>query len=129
MQARRSADTFTIGRARVLWSWLRAQPTTMAWSIVLRPQPKEEDAMKTTTMRLVCAMLALFALTACGGGVVISDLETDKVIVQAEWPVDEAKILAEARRGCAMHGRVPKPISYRDAGDFLEEHLFACVEE
>ena len=82
----------------------------------------------STTMRLVCAMLALFALTACGGAV-ISDLETDKVIVQVEWPTDETEILAAARRGCAMHGRVPKPISYRKVRDFVEEHLYACIEE
>ena len=49
----------------------------------------------STAMRLVCAMLALFTLTACVGAV-ISDLETDKVIVQVEWPTDETEILAAA---------------------------------
>ena len=78
-------------------------------------------------MRVAFAILALFALGACGGAV-ISDLEADKVIVQVEWPTDEADILEEARRGCAMHGRVPKPVSRRVGGS-LEEHLFACVEE
>lgn len=81
------------------------------------------------TVRIVCAVLAVCALAACEGSAVISDLETDKVVVQSSTGTDEADILAAARRGCALHGRVPVAISYRDAGDFLEEHLFACVEE
>ena len=83
--------------------------------------------MKTPAL-VIAIVAALFGVGACGGAV-ISDLETDKVIVQVSWPADEAEILAEARRGCALHGRVPVAISYKNAGDFLEEHLFACVEE
>ena len=87
--------------------------------------------MKSTTTQILYAVLAMCALTACEGSAVISDLETDKVVVQSSIGTDDAAIVAEARYGCALHGRVPVAISsgcVQDSDCLLREHLFACVE-
>lgn len=88
--------------------------------------------MKTTTMRILCVVLAMCALTACeSGSAVISDLETDKVVVQSGVGTEDAAIVAEAQYGCALHGRIPVAISsgcVQGSDCLLREHLFACVE-
>lgn len=83
--------------------------------------------MRRTTITTAFGVAVL--LMGCATKAVISDLETDKVIVQATGS-DMSVITAEARRGCAIHGRVPVQISYRclDAYCIKTEYLFACKE-
>ena len=60
---------------------------------------------------------------------VIADLEEDKVIVQKGLGTSDHEILAKAKEGCALHGRIPIPLSKvcLDQYCFEENHLFACV--
>ena len=60
---------------------------------------------------------------------VIADLEEDKVIVSAHelWTTED-DVVAEAERGCALHGRTAVPISVSSTGEFQLRYLFACQE-
>ncbi len=94
----------------------------------------------------------LVAGTALLGGctnpspLVISDLQTDKVVIQADRDEDNAAVLGKAREGCAVHGRTPLAIStlqkcshtvcsspfwstYCNPTNCWIEHLFACVRQ
>jgi hypothetical protein len=77
---------------------------------------------------LFCTAL-LVLLSACGTSAVVSDLEEDKVKVQASGG-DISVIDAEAGRGCAVHGRQPQRISYNclDGYCIRKEYLYACVK-
>jgi hypothetical protein len=77
------------------------------------------------TMVLIVALVA----TGCATRAVISDLEEDKVKVQASGG-DMNVILAEARKGCSIHGRSPVQISYTcmDGYCIQKEYLFACKD-
>ena len=113
-------------------------------------------------MRKFCYVAVCLLLAACG--VVpphIVDLQHDKVVVDPggdEWSgeFDAAAVLAEAQRGCAIHGRKAVPVSvssevigwrtasspiydYRTGQQIGSEdgirtpikaarHLFACVD-
>lgn len=78
--------------------------------------------------RLVMCATLLMTTAACGTTAVISDLEEDKVKVQADGD-DQSVINAEASRGCAVHGRQPQRISYICQNMYCtrKEYLYACV--
>ena len=81
--------------------------------------------------RLLALGVCLLAASGCATDVGIADLETDKVIVRAgEFASDEA-VMAEARRGCAIHKRTARAISATciDSYCTYKDHLFACVEK
>ena len=80
-------------------------------------------------MRAPGFIASAFLLSACVTNAVVSDLEQDKVKVQATGN-DMTVIFAEARRGCAMHGRVPKEVSFVCLDDYCikKEYLYACVD-
>ena len=80
-------------------------------------------------MKRNAMVLALLMLAGCATNAVISDLEQDKVIVQATGN-DQAVIDAKAREGCALHGRKPVAVSYRclDGWCTQKEFLYACQE-
>ncbi len=76
---------------------------------------------------------------------VIADLETDKVVIQADQSESDAAILAKAREGCSIHDRTPLPLSMQERcgrvscygtgrnifcghSNCWNEHLFACVK-
>ena len=85
--------------------------------------------MRRTTIAALAALGTTLMLTGCQTRAVISDLEDDKVIVQAVGG-DMAVIDAEARRGCSIHGRRPVQISYTCMDDycFKKQYLYACKE-
>jgi hypothetical protein len=83
-------------------------------------------------MRTSVVILTTIALVACAAPApVISDLETDKVLVQYDGN-DTATLQGEAQRGCSIHGRTAySPISSHcyNQGYYAcygYEHLFAC---
>lgn len=81
-------------------------------------------------MRHVLILAALsIVLAGCVTQAVVSDLESDKVKVRATGN-DMAVIMAEARRGCAMHGRTPRQVSFVCLDNYCinKEYLFACIE-
>ena len=76
---------------------------------------------------------------------VIADLETDKVVIQADQSESDAAVLGKAREGCAIHDRTPLALSTLEVcgtvscyeigtsifcgqSNCWNEHLFACVE-
>ena len=94
---------------------------------------------------------ALFVLGGCTtpAPTVITDLEDDKVIIQAVATTAFEQILDKATEGCAIHGRKPVPISESCAGEsschtrcyqwmgcsttcskdcWVKHHLFACTD-
>ena len=78
----------------------------------------------------LCALVAILA--ACTATpAVISDLETDKVKVQAGLGTSDEMVAAKAGEGCAMHDRVAQRISFvcLDQYCIRSEHLFACLEQ
>lgn len=79
----------------------------------------------------VVIFLMAMTLIGCNQPAVISDIETDKVIVQKLLFTSEEDVMNKAREGCALHGRVPRPISKRGSGHPTtgEYWLFACVDE
>jgi hypothetical protein len=80
------------------------------------------------TRKIVFALLAAVCIAGCSTTAVISDLQTDKVIVQADGN-NLSVIEAEARRGCAIHNRRPVPISHRCLDHFCTQmaYLYACT--
>lgn len=78
-------------------------------------------------IQIIAACLAALSLAGCATRAVISDLEEDKVKVQANGN-DMNVVNAEARKGCAIHNRSPVQISYRcmDGYCIQKEWLFAC---
>ena len=97
------------------------------------------------TMRIGTLVFAgALALSGCADdrSVAITHLEADKVTVRSYGDAGNeseanAKALVLARKGCAMHDRVPEAVHtwciYADcaAGDGWKRHrghLFACVE-
>ncbi len=61
---------------------------------------------------------------------VIADLETDKVVVQSGMGTTEEDVWAKAREGCALHDRLPKPLSAKCVDQYClsKNLLFACVK-
>lgn len=92
----------------------------------MRGLRSKEDPMKYTAL-----ILAAATLIGCNQPAVIADIETDKVIVQKLLFTSEEDVMNTAKEGCALHGRVPRPISKRASGHPTtgEYWLFACVEE
>ena len=87
--------------------------------------------MKTTTMRIAFAMLALFVVTACSDATITS-LEEDRIVVRSAPVTDDSTIAKEAARGCAMHGRVPEATGEYCIDEGIcsvKHHVFACVEK
>lgn len=78
--------------------------------------------------KILLAIAAGLFLGSCGTTAVISDLQTDKVVVQATGS-DMAVIESEARKGCAIHRRHPVPISKRCLDHFCNQtaYLYACT--
>lgn len=78
--------------------------------------------------RIALGFFAVTCIAGCGTTAVISDLQTDKVIVQAKGS-DMSVIEAEARKGCAIHRRQPVPISNRCLNHFCSQtaYLYACT--
>jgi len=75
-----------------------------------------------------CAIVVAAILTLSGcASAVISDLEDDKVIVQAQY-ADMQMIKAEAQTGCAVHGKEAVPISQWCVDRYCstKNYLFAC---
>lgn len=86
-----------------------------------------------TLRRPLAAILITLGLVGCVTQPLISDVETDKVIIQAEDRGDSATVQEKAREGCAIHGRTPRYVSTREnaVSDGLYSyhlHLFACVQ-
>lgn len=77
--------------------------------------------------QLVAALGLAGALAGCATSAVVADLEEETVIVQAKGS-DFAVIEAEAKKGCAIHGRKPVSISksYLDGYCIRAQYLFAC---
>ena len=71
--------------------------------------------------------IIVVALSGCATRAVISDLEEDKVKVQATGN-DMSVIMAEASNGCSIHDRKPISISNRCLDNYCvtKEYLFAC---
>jgi hypothetical protein len=65
----------------------------------------------------------------CGPDAVITDLKSDRVVVQASGD-DKSAIAAEARRGCAMHNKKAEAVTSRclDNDCDEKEYLFMCKE-
>lgn len=81
--------------------------------------------------RTIVSLGMLILLAGCvAPAPVIVDLETDKVKVQSGMGTKPEDVHATARKGCAMHNRVPKPLSEQCFGQYcvLKHTLFACVE-
>ena len=80
------------------------------------------------SIRLALPLYAALCITGCSTTAVISDLQTDKVIVQANGS-DMTVIEAEARKGCAIHRRQPVPISKRCLDHLCSQtaYLYACT--
>ena len=79
-------------------------------------------------MKSPSALLLALALSGCATHAVISDLEDDKVIVQADGN-DMKVINAEAEKGCAIHGRDAVGSISSTCADYyctIENHLYAC---
>lgn len=81
-------------------------------------------------MRLLL-MLPVLALAGCldpPPKPSIVDLEADKVRVGAvTYDGHMAEVMAEAKRGCGMHGRTPELVS-TETYTATASYLFACVE-
>ena len=78
-------------------------------------------------MRIFALSLA-FLITGCATTAVISDLESDKVLVQGSGG-DMSIINAEARRGCAIHGKTASAaISWTCVDQYCmtKRYLYAC---
>ncbi len=81
--------------------------------------------------KLLLLSLCGISLPGCAAGpAVIVDLETDKVVVRKNISTPDEEVEAKAREGCALHDRVPKPLSVSclDQYCFSSNHLFACLE-
>jgi hypothetical protein len=76
---------------------------------------------------LVVAIISPLVNTACATKALIADLETDKVIVEAEGS-NMSLIEEEARKGCAIHNRSPIAVSKKCLDGFCRRaaYLFAC---
>jgi len=75
------------------------------------------------------AVTGCLLIAGCAAPAVIADIEHDKVVVQSNQYTPPAEVLAEAERGCALHGRIAEPISTRTVGSgfsAMQMHLFAC---
>ena len=76
---------------------------------------------------------------------VIADLQTDKVTIQADEKESIDAVFEKAREGCAVHGRMPRYLNegkhctstvcnpifgtlYCSPSDCMMHHLFACVD-
>ena len=79
------------------------------------------------TRKIIFTLAICSLLMGCTTTAIISDLSTDRVLVQATGG-DMAVIEQEARRGCAIHDRIPVSVSVRclDYGCINSEHLYAC---
>lgn len=67
----------------------------------------------------------------CATQAVIADLEGDKVVVQQSLTTPMEEVLASARSGCRIHGKIARgPISHVCADGYCmtKRHLFACIE-
>lgn len=80
--------------------------------------------------RALGALVLPVLLAGCATQAVVADLTTDRVIVQAIG-TDMEVIGAQARQGCAIHGRTPVPISHRCLNQYCTQraYLFACRAE
>ena len=88
---------------------------------------------KAHVSNMSAVTLCLVALTGCvAAPAIISDLETDKVIVQSGMGTTEEAIYTKALEGCQIHGRRPslKPLSFQCVDQYCitAKHLFPCVE-
>ena len=79
--------------------------------------------------QLLLAALISFAVSGCATHAVISDLEDDKVVVQASGN-DMNVIDAEAQKGCAIHDRTAVAISSTCADYYctVRHYLYACKD-
>lgn len=91
---------------------------------------REVKGIMLRRIAIVVVLLALAGtavLIGCVTRAVISDLEEDKVVVDATGR-DRNVIDAEATKGCAIHGRLPVPISSRCLDEYCirSAYLYAC---
>lgn len=72
-------------------------------------------------------LLTILAISGCATHAVISDLENDKVIVQASGS-DMNIIDAEAQKGCQIHDKSAVAISSTCADGYCTKrnYLYAC---
>ena len=105
---------------------------------------------------LVVVLVATVVLTGCARTQAIKDLERDKVVVieTGNLPSMPEDIWQLAQHGCAIHERIPKPVSthippstysygvatsvtptgqvvsvpYTTVTAYNREHLFACID-
>ena len=79
----------------------------------------------------LAVMIGIFSLSGCvTTPAVISDLEDDKVIVQAGLGTPDSEVMKMAEDGCALHGRTPATISTKCLDEYCikKDVLFACVK-
>ncbi|MDE0335178.1 MAG: hypothetical protein OXI64_09485 [Defluviicoccus sp.] len=86
---------------------------------------------KETPLKYTMLILMAATLLGCNQPAVIADIETDKVVVQKLLFTSDEDVMQKAREGCALHGRVPRPISKRASGHPAsgEYWLFACIDK
>lgn len=78
-------------------------------------------------MRRLGPFLSSLALAACSSSAVITELNEDRVIIEARFP-SPTQVEAEASRGCAFHGRTAVSVSKQclDQACDTQRFVFAC---
>ncbi len=97
----------------------------------------------------VAAILAIGVISLAGCKTVVPlaivDLQTDKVVIQGGDDEDDTAVVAKAREGCSVHGRIPLYLSegrhcsgtacfssgysaFCSPASCVMHHLFACIE-
>lgn len=80
---------------------------------------------------VAATMIMALALFGCvKATAIIADLESDKVVVQSGPGTEDHEIVAKAFEGCALHDRVPVPLSTQCMNEYcsMQNNLFACVD-
>ena len=81
-----------------------------------------------TRLLVLCGLAAV--LVACQPTpAVVVDISADKVVVQQRMTTPPRDVHEKARHACAMHGRVPVPMSKQCLDEYClsSNHLFACA--
>ncbi|WP_419906905.1 hypothetical protein [Hoeflea sp.] len=136
--------------AAVVVSHVSAAPTTrdtdemFAWQTIMAHMKS-----RYTKGKLIALVAGCVLPVGCTAPkpLVISDLQTDKVVIRADKDEGTETVRAKAQEGCAIHNRKPLYLStsqkcngticqtYANIGftscsptDCVNEHLFACVQ-
>ena len=81
------------------------------------------------TTKMIIAITALTALTACETAPVVSDYNGASVKIQTDMftPKPMETTLAEATRICGKQGKRAEYASSRGLPDYAYEHLYLCL--